>query len=124
MTRWPPVTAVSNGLTVAPGRISILSESRSDAYESKAAFASSAPRAGPSCFTLGGSGSQTNGVARGGGCDSFRTSKAVPIATLPNASDQSSMRVRSEEHTSELPSLMRISYAVFCLKKKKVHHNK
>src|SRR3546814_5055406 len=26
--------------------------------------------------------------------------------------------IRSEEHTSELPSLMRISYAVFCLKKK------
>src|SRR3546814_8529394 len=32
--------------------------------------------------------------------------------------------VRSEEHTSELQSLMRISYAVFCLKKKKDrHHN-
>src|SRR3546814_6871301 len=37
---------------------------------------------------------------------------------------------RSEEHTSELQSLMRISYAVFCLKKKKktqtthVHNNK
>src|SRR3546814_5033691 len=29
------------------------------------------------------------------------------------------MEVRSEEHTSELQSLMRISYAVFCLKKKK-----
>src|SRR3546814_5060645 len=29
------------------------------------------------------------------------------------------MRVRSEEHTSELQSLMRISYAVFCLKKNK-----
>src|SRR3546814_6613523 len=28
---------------------------------------------------------------------------------------------RSEEHTSELQSLMRISYAVFCLKKKKIH---
>src|SRR3546814_12226129 len=28
--------------------------------------------------------------------------------------------LRSEEHTSELQSLMRISYAVFCLKKKKV----
>src|SRR3546814_1091249 len=27
---------------------------------------------------------------------------------------------RSEEHTSELQSLMRISYAVFCLKKKKI----
>src|SRR3546814_8246847 len=34
---------------------------------------------------------------------------------------------RSEEHTSELQSLMRISYAVFCLKKKNkktIHHNK
>src|SRR3546814_6084079 len=31
---------------------------------------------------------------------------------------------RSEEHTSELQSLMRISYAVFCLKKKKKIHNK
>src|SRR3546814_10589272 len=30
---------------------------------------------------------------------------------------------RSEEHTSELQSLMRISYAVFCLKKKKTYHN-
>src|SRR3546814_3358834 len=29
---------------------------------------------------------------------------------------------RSEEHTSELQSLMRISYAVFCLKKKKIMH--
>src|SRR3546814_6888503 len=32
--------------------------------------------------------------------------------------------VRSEEHTSELQSLMRISYAVFCLKKKKKHKTK
>src|SRR3546814_6766101 len=31
-------------------------------------------------------------------------------------------RARSEEHTSELPSLMRISYAVFCLKKKKLEY--
>src|SRR3546814_3987337 len=31
------------------------------------------------------------------------------------------MAVRSEEHTSELQSLMRISYAVFCLKKTKQH---
>src|SRR3546814_6509736 len=30
--------------------------------------------------------------------------------------------LRSEEHTSELQSLMRISYAVFCLKKKQNHH--
>src|SRR3546814_5451907 len=36
------------------------------------------------------------------------------IATVPGNA------VRSEEHTSELQSLMRISYAVFCLKKKKI----
>src|SRR3546814_3643477 len=33
--------------------------------------------------------------------------------------DPANIEVRSEEHTSELQSLMRISYAVFCLKKKK-----
>src|SRR3546814_6167855 len=33
------------------------------------------------------------------------------------------VRLRSEEHTSELQSLMRISYAVFCLKKKTQHNN-
>src|SRR3546814_8207519 len=32
--------------------------------------------------------------------------------------------VRSEEHTSELQSLMRLSYAVFCLKKKKKQYQK
>src|SRR3546814_8657678 len=32
--------------------------------------------------------------------------------------------IRSEEHTYELQSLMRTSYAVFCLKKKKKHKNK
>src|SRR3546814_3976650 len=32
--------------------------------------------------------------------------------------------IRSEEHTSELQSLMRISYAVFCLKKKKKQQHK
>src|SRR3546814_5466292 len=34
----------------------------------------------------------------------------------------SSSVLRSEEHTSELQSLMRISYAVFCLNKKQNHH--
>src|SRR3546814_2907235 len=35
------------------------------------------------------------------------------------------LQLRSEEHTSELQSLMRSSYAVFCLKKKKIekHHH-
>src|SRR3546814_8600143 len=42
-----------------------------------------------------------------------RANRRVPDARLPVR--------RSEEHTSELQSLMRISYAVFCLKKKKKH---
>src|SRR3546814_8857456 len=37
---------------------------------------------------------------------------------LRYADGEHALRARSEEHTSELPSLMRISYAVFCLKKK------
>src|SRR3546814_5526514 len=43
------------------------------------------------------------------------------ISELPNSAYFSSAD-RSEEHTSELQSLMRISYAVFCLKKKKQHN--
>src|SRR3546814_7321362 len=49
----------------------------------------------------------------------------LPTATtqrFPAGLDQP-LQQRSEEHTSELQSLMRISYAVFCLKKKQ-HHNK
>src|SRR3546814_1091831 len=38
-------------------------------------------------------------------------------ANLEAHSQSGSIRMRSEEHTSELQSLMRISYAVFCLKK-------
>src|SRR3546814_7837031 len=37
--------------------------------------------------------------------------------------DEANLSTRSEEHTSELQSLMRISYAVFCLKKKKISLN-
>src|SRR3546814_4740398 len=36
--------------------------------------------------------------------------------------EEAEAALRSEEHTSELQSLMRISYAVFCLKKKTTHH--
>src|SRR3546814_3855742 len=40
-------------------------------------------------------------------------------ACMPEEENVVVTPVRSEEHTSELQSLMRISYAVFCLKKKK-----
>src|SRR3546814_2422467 len=48
----------------------------------------------------------------GSGCDDLRRHLAGRMPTGP-------WHYRSEEHTSELQSLMRISYAVFCLKKKK-----
>src|SRR3546814_4491071 len=41
-----------------------------------------------------------------------------PMARVSPAASTSRAWRRSEEHTSELQSLMRISYAVFCLKKK------
>src|SRR3546814_2547136 len=41
----------------------------------------------------------------------FHASVTAPV-------EPGSAKIRSEEHTSELQSLMRISYAVFCLKKK------
>src|SRR3546814_9655032 len=43
--------------------------------------------------------------------------RSVPVAPAPSSHEP--VHWRSEEHTSELQSLMRISYAVFCLKKKK-----
>src|SRR3546814_4353177 len=45
---------------------------------------------------------------------------ARPGRGLLSAKFPSRPEIRSEEHTSELQSLMRISYAVFCLKKKKL----
>src|SRR3546814_1865469 len=54
----------------------------------------------------------------------LRTRLRLPrLLHLPAGSARPRHRLpaRSEEHTSELQSLMRISYAVFCLKKKKIH---
>src|SRR3546814_8259222 len=55
-----------------------------------------------------------------------RSIRANPVRPAPKRSDSRRFgegppetSERSEEHTSELQSLMRISYAVFCLKKKK-----
>src|SRR3546814_10709119 len=59
-----------------------------------------------------------------GGCD--RPGPAIPAASRPAGSSDCAPRSpakRSEEHTSELQSLMRISYAVFCLKKKRTNNN-
>src|SRR3546814_10380079 len=54
------------------------------------------------------------------GCWPARPSpRDLPGAPWPRPGRPSPPLSRSEEHTSELQSLMRISYAVFCLKKKK-----
>src|SRR3546814_7532814 len=56
---------------------------------------------------------------RAGDVDPRRQAEAQPLLVEQAADD---IQPRSEEHTSELQSLMRISYAVFCLKKKKKKH--
>src|SRR3546814_1875154 len=65
-------------------------------------------RTGPDNFV---GGQQKNGVGRMFGGQVIAQALQAAQATVDNG--------RSEEPTSELPSLMRISYAVFCLKKKK-----
>src|SRR3546814_4136241 len=59
----------------------------------------------------GGGGSDPKGAAHR--CAAFSARAGCPLGKSRR------LRERSEEHTSELQSLMRISYAVFCLKKKK-----
>src|SRR3546814_6401895 len=46
------------------------------------------------------------------------------LLMAPDRQSWDALHARSEEHTSELQSLMRISYAVFCLKKKNTNKNK
>src|SRR3546814_3897305 len=48
----------------------------------------------------------------------IRTAREVNDGKVAHVIDRAAALIRSEEHTSELQSLMRISYAVFCLKKK------
>src|SRR3546814_3025923 len=58
-------------------------------------------------------------VGAGGGFISVPFMAWCNIAIHTAVATSAALGFRSEEHTSELPSLMRISYAVFCLKKKK-----
>src|SRR3546814_7805299 len=56
---------------------------------------------------------------------SLEVGKIADLVVLdkdPMANIRNTLSIRSEEHTSELQSLMRISYAVFCLKKKKIRN--
>src|SRR3546814_3665171 len=71
--------------------------------------------------------SPERGPPGGGGVSRTRRLRHAFVKTMPPRLEEGVLYVslRSEEHTSELQSLMRISYAVFCLKKKKTttHNN-
>src|SRR3546814_6278919 len=60
--------------------------------------------------------------AYAGAVQAEKLSQAEEKTLFSHLSDASKGAQRSEEHTSELQSLMRISSAVFCLKKKTKHH--
>src|SRR3546814_6569043 len=61
--------------------------------------------------------------ARSGGL-AARAARGLRARGAPSADERRALRrARSEEHTSELQPLMRISYAVFCFKKKKQQTN-
>src|SRR3546814_2864581 len=64
----------------------------------------------------------TRGAALTEAGSTFRDHAARASAEIDMARETMLPSGRSEEHTSELQSLMRISYAVFCLKKKKTKH--
>src|SRR3546814_1939932 len=71
---------------------------------------------------------RTAGRRRAGDGVASRPAWRMSTPCRPEAGHESRRRRlpgrRSEEHTSELQSLMRISYAVFCLKKKNIKQNK
>src|SRR3546814_3760541 len=70
--------------------------------------------------TVDGVGRSVSGAVSGGGNASGKATANKSVnARKGSANTDAGLTGRSEEHTSELQSLMRISYAVFCLKKKK-----
>src|SRR3546814_2697126 len=68
-----------------------------------------------SCAQIGSNVHISGGAGIGGVLEPLQ---AGPVIIEDNCFIGARSEVRSEEHTSELQSLMRISYAVFCLKKK------
>src|SRR3546814_10043964 len=85
---------------------------RSQYRSGRAAGGDGRSRAARSCRR----GGRGRAAGLGGDQSAAPRARAVPV--------QGTGQARSEEHTSELQSLMRISYAVFCLKKKKRHKAK
>src|SRR3546814_7543201 len=104
-----------------------ISDWSSDVCSSDLSSASSAAGASSAATSEGGVASSnssslsgSSAVATASACSS---SNIAAMTSMPwlciSASSGERATLRPEEHTSELQSLMRISYAVFCLKKKK-----
>src|SRR3546814_7606971 len=74
---------------------------------------------GNQAFAVGGAGLACDLRAAFGEPFDFLQLDPVPGRVADDGIEAAGPVLRSEEHTSELQSLMRISYAVFCLKKKK-----
>src|SRR3546814_10893425 len=75
--------------------------------------------------SINGSTGPSHGSQPAGANDRNRTKELIALVVILMVKPWNDQQLfqpmhRSEEHTSELQSLMRISYAVFCLKKKKI----
>src|SRR3546814_2881969 len=79
-----------------------------------AAMASASPSVGP-LFNWG--------IVVGPSAEASLSRALIKAFVSPSPRTSPTDGGRSEEHTSELQSLMRISYAVFCLKKQTTNHN-
>src|SRR3546814_9633118 len=74
--------------------------------------------------TKGGLSSKLHAVSDGKGRPPILPLSEGQMSHYKGSADDRCLAQRSEEHTSELQSLMRISYAVFCLKKKRKQNRK
>src|SRR3546814_8442206 len=109
-------------------RISYLSadvcSSASAGGENAVAVGGNSFAAGPNDTAIGGNARVNADGSTAVGANTVITAgatNAVAIGEGTSVAAASGTAIRSEEHTSELRSLMRISYAVFCLKKKKTN---
>src|SRR3546814_8870785 len=103
---------------MAPSTGASLSDGQSDEQPATSSAAAGAVRLRKSSCIIEEASSVQVGDLPLGGSSIFTSSVAIP----PTSSTCTRILFRSEEHTSELQSLMRISSAVVCLKKKLMTH--
>src|SRR3546814_7509483 len=112
MKRW--IDATVNGVTAAHDRGEPLWRF-TDPEPAKTPGKPPAPPAGPVYFI-------TDSGCASACLDAADLWKGLGATQVGQETSADTLYMRSEEHTSELQSLMRTSYAVFCLKKKKTHN--